>query len=201
MNYLLIALIWAAYCTLHSYLISTGVTNWMIKRLKNYYAFYRLFYIVISVVLIIPTIQYANQWSSEVIFTYNPPWSIVRKIVMVGALLLFFKAFFFDYDSLSFFGIRQILNFKKKPSEGNSEIKRNGLLGIVRHPMYLALIIYLWSQTFRLSDIVANTVLTLYVIIGTVLEERKLILEFGDSYIRYQNEVPMLIPFTKFRKT
>ena len=48
----------------------------------------------------------------------------------------------------------------------------------------------------RVMDIVANSVLTIYIIIGTVLEERKLVLEFGDTYIRYQREVPMLIPFT-----
>ena len=63
--------------------------------------------------------------------------------------------------------------------------------------MYLALIIYLWSQTFRVADIVVNIVLTIYVIIGTVLEEKKLVLEFGDAYRKYQQEVPMLVPFTK----
>jgi protein-S-isoprenylcysteine O-methyltransferase Ste14 len=111
---------------------------------------------------------------------------------------MFFWAFFFNYDSLSFFGIRQILNLGKEkkinPQEG---IKRNGLLGIMRHPMYLALIIYLWCQTFRVVDIVINSLLTIYVIVGTMLEERKLVLEFGDEYIKYKKEVPMLIPFTK----
>jgi protein-S-isoprenylcysteine O-methyltransferase Ste14 len=117
---------------------------------------------------------------------------------MFGALLIFFWAFFFNYDSLSFFGIRQILNCGK----GNKiiltgEIKKNGLLGVIRHPMYFTLIIYLWCQTFRLTDIVVNTLLTIYVIIGTKLEERKLVLEFGEAYIKYQQEVPMLIPFLK----
>lgn len=46
-------------------------------------------------------------------------------------------------------------------------------------------------------DIVINVVLTVYVIVGTKLEERKLVLEYGDRYIKYQREVPMLIPFTK----
>ena len=63
--------------------------------------------------------------------------------------------------------------------------------------MYLALIIYLWCQTFRVVDIVTNTLLTIYVIIGTILEEKKLVLEFGNTYVKYQKEVPMLIPFTK----
>jgi protein-S-isoprenylcysteine O-methyltransferase Ste14 len=113
---------------------------------------------------------------------------------------MFFWAFFFNYDSLSFFGIRQIINFGKiKEINSPEELKRKGLLGITRHPMYLALIIFLWCQTFRVTDIVVNTVLTIYVIIGTLLEEKKLILEFGDTYLKYQKEVPMLIPFTNWR--
>jgi protein-S-isoprenylcysteine O-methyltransferase Ste14 len=48
-----------------------------------------------------------------------------------------------------------------------------------------------------MADIVVNAILTIYVVIGTVLEEKKLVLEFGDAYRKYQQEVPMLIPFTK----
>jgi len=63
--------------------------------------------------------------------------------------------------------------------------------------LYFGLILYLWCQTFSLTDIVINIVLTIYIIIGTYLEEKKLVLEFGEPYIKYQHEVPMLIPFTK----
>ena len=42
MKYLLIALMWIGYCSLHSYLISIRFTNLMTRLLKNYYAFYRL---------------------------------------------------------------------------------------------------------------------------------------------------------------
>jgi methanethiol S-methyltransferase len=200
MKYFLIVLIWTGYCALHSYLISTGFTKLMMHRLKSYYAFYRLFYVLISIVLLYPVLRYTGHLQSEVIITYQPPWSVVRYVLVICSLLIFFKAFIFDYDALSFFGIRQILNFKKKkkinPEEG---IKKSGLLGIIRHPMYFALIVFLWCQTFKLSDLVANIVLTAYIIIGTILEERKLVLEFGASYVQYQNEVPMLIPFTKFK--
>ena len=199
MNYLLIALAWTGYCSLHSYLISIRFTAVMKHILKGYYAFYRLFYVLISIVLLFPVFNYTGQLESEVIITYHPPWSIVRYALIICSLLIFFKAFFFDYDSLSFLGIRQLLNFRKKLINQEEGIKKNGLLGVVRHPMYFAVIIYLWCQTFRLSDIAANAVLTAYVLIGTILEERKLVLEFGDSYIQYQKEVPMLIPFTKFK--
>jgi len=63
--------------------------------------------------------------------------------------------------------------------------------------MYLSLMIILWCQIFTISDIVVNTVLTVYILIATRLEEKKLVLEFGDAYIKYQQQVPMLIPFLK----
>jgi methanethiol S-methyltransferase len=195
-NYLLVVIIWTAYCALHSFLISIRFTALMTRLLKKYYAFYRLFYVVISFALLVPLIRFTRELKSPVVMTYNSPLSVVRYVLMSGALLLFFWAFFFDYDSFSFFGIRQILNFAKpKTAAPPKELKRNGLLGMVRHPMYFALILYLWCQTFRMMDLVINTLLTLYVLIGTWLEERKLVLEFGEAYLRYQRQVPMLIPF------
>ncbi len=198
MEYLVLALMWIGYCSLHSFLISIRFTNLMTRLLKNYFAFYRIFFVSISIILLIPLIIYTGQLDDKVIITYSLPLNVVRYILISGSLLIFFWAFFFNYDFLSFFGIRQILKFGKieitNPSE---EVKKNGLLGIIRHPMYLALIIYLWCQTFSISDIIVNTVLTVYIIIGTMLEEKKLVSEFGDTYVRYQQEVPMLIPFSK----
>lgn len=196
MDYLLIASMWIAYCLLHSFLISTSFTNLMTRLLKDYYAFYRMFFVIISVVLLIPLIGYTNQLDNNIIITYGLPLNIIRYTLTLGSLLMFFWAFFFDYDSLSFFGIRQIMNFGKKINPPG-ELKRDGLLGVVRHPMYFALIVYLWCQVFTMSDIIVNIVLTVYVIMGTIIEEKKLILEFGDAYVKYQQEVPMLIPFIK----
>jgi protein-S-isoprenylcysteine O-methyltransferase Ste14 len=198
MDYLLIAVMWIAYCLLHSFLISTGFTNLLTRLLKNYYAFYRIFFVTISLALLIPLIRYTDQLDSNIIITYSPFLNNLRYILILGSLSMFFWAFFFDYDSLSFFGIRQILNFgKAKKINPPEDLKRNGLLGVVRHPMYFALIVYLWCQTFTVTGIIVNIVLTFYIIMGTIIEEKKLVLEFGDTYLKYQREVPMLIPFTK----
>jgi methanethiol S-methyltransferase len=196
MDHLLVVLLWGAYCAVHSYLISTGFTNFLVRLLKKYHAFYRLFYVLFSLVLLIPLIQYTDRLESVSIISDGPVLNLVRIVLATGSLAMFFWAFFFNYDSLSFFGIRQIMNFgKTEPS--SKEINRSGVLGIIRHPMYLALIIYLWSQTHRLIDLYLNLALTVYVIIGTLLEEKKLVSEFGEAYVKYQQEVPMLIPFTK----
>lgn len=200
MKYLLIAFLWAAYCSLHSFLISTRFTKLMTRLLNTYYAFYRLFYVLLSLILLVPLINVTAHADNKILITYPLPLNIIRYILISGSLIIFSWPFFFNYDSLSFFGIRQILNFGKK-NNSSKEIKKNGFLGIIRHPMYFALIIYLWYQTFRVADLVVNTLLTIYIIIGTLLEERKLVLEFGDSYIKYQHEVPMLIPFIRPRIT
>lgn len=90
------------------------------------------------------------------------------------------------------------MNFgKTKETNSEEKIKKNGLLGIVRHPMYFALIIFLLVNFNSDVDIIVNSLLIIYVIIGTILEEKKLVLQFGENYIKYQQEVPMLIPFIK----
>ena len=198
MEYFFICGLWTAYCVLHSFLISPSFTKFISGLLKKYYAFYRLFYVLSSLILLIWLIDYSSQFDNEIIISYTSPLSVIRYALMYGSLLLFFWAFFFNYDSLSFFGIRQILNFGKVLTINHDmSIKRNGLLGVIRHPMYLALIIFLWSSIFTVIDLIINILLTFYVIIGTILEEKKLVLEFGDAYKKYKQEVPMLIPFIK----
>jgi protein-S-isoprenylcysteine O-methyltransferase Ste14 len=44
-----------------------------------------------------------------------------------------------------------------------------------------------------------NLVLSLYLIIGAFLQERKLVLEFGDGYRQYQDRVSMLFPWKWIR--
>jgi hypothetical protein len=113
MGYLLITSMWIAYCFLHSFLVSTSFTNLLARSLKNYYAFYRIFFVSLSLILLIPLIRYTDQLDSNIFITYSPLLNIVRYMLILGSLLMFFCAFFIDYDSLSFFGIRQILGLRE----------------------------------------------------------------------------------------
>src|SRR3989339_2122642 len=141
MKYLLVSLLWIGYCVLHSFLISIRFTNLMDRLLKKYYAFYRLFYVLVSVFTLIPIIKY-TALDNNVIIVYGQYLNILRYILMSGSLLMFFWAFFIDHDSLHFFGVRQMLTFgKTKETKPSNEIKRSGFLGIVRHPMYFAVTI------------------------------------------------------------
>jgi protein-S-isoprenylcysteine O-methyltransferase Ste14 len=87
-------------------------------------------------------------------------------------------------------------------SQTRQPLVRDGLYGIVRHPVYLSAI--LWGIPYAL---IVNYVGT-YVLFAaalpvfyaiTALEERELVDRFGESYRQYQREVPRLIP--RWRKT
>ncbi len=200
MTMVLIALLWAAYCALHSFLISITVTELVSRIGTRYYAFYRLFYVVISFVLLVPLIRYTTAMEGPDIVPGGEVLSIIRFVLTWGAVLIFSWTFLFEYDPLSFFGIRQImLMVTPRDAAAPPELRKNGLLGIVRHPMYFALFVFLWAGTHSLANIVVNIVLSVYIVIGTRLEERKLVLEFGEAYVRYQREVPMLLPFGRMR--
>ncbi len=65
----------------------------------------------------------------------------------------------------------------------------------VRHPLYLCTLLLLWS-TPRLStdQLLFNVLWTAWIVVGTKLEERDLLVGFGKTYRRYQRHIPMLIP-------
>ena len=100
------------------------------------------------------------------------------------------------YCMLHFLGIKQVLQGRAgnaMPDTG--ELDSSGILGIIRHPWYLAVFILLWAQDLNLAKVIINLVLSAYLLIGTLLEERKLVLEFDEQYKRYQRRVSMFIPF------
>lgn len=66
---------------------------------------------------------------------------------------------------------------------------------LVRHPIYLGTLILLWAvPAMSLGHLIFSAGLSAYTLLGAWLEERDLAAQFGESYRRYQAEVPMLLP-------
>lgn len=99
--------------------------------------------------------------------------------------------------------LRKIYNTStntKNPQEGqHTETKplnlTKGPYRYVRHPNYFFCLAMIWScPKLTLDRLLYNVLWTSYVIAGTILEERDLIVHFGEPYKEYQRSVPMLIP-------
>jgi protein-S-isoprenylcysteine O-methyltransferase Ste14 len=70
----------------------------------------------------------------------------------------------------------------------------------IRHPLYFFMIVLIWSAPDVSSDrLLFNAIWTLWIVLGSYLEERDLVVEFGERYHQYQRTVPMLFPW-RFRR-
>jgi protein-S-isoprenylcysteine O-methyltransferase Ste14 len=102
-------------------------------------------------------------------------------------------------DFLYFIGVRQVIRHKKGEPESDDEtLIRDGIYGRVRHPLYLGSILVLWGEPYLVSarnGLIIVILSTLYFYLGSMLEERRMVRQFGDEYRRYQREVPRLFPF------
>ena len=120
-------------------------------------------------------------------------------LLLVAAILLFFFGGR-HYDVSQLLGIKQIKEgTSSKAITDSGELDSSGVLGITRHPWYLATILLIWARQLDASAIFINVILTSYLIVGTYLEEKKLVREFGEKYLIYQKSVPMLIPYKWLR--
>jgi protein-S-isoprenylcysteine O-methyltransferase Ste14 len=66
---------------------------------------------------------------------------------------------------------------------------------IVRHPLYVGWIVVFWATpTMTAAHAFFALVTTAYILVAIQLEERDLVSQYGKSYERYREQVPMLIP-------
>ena len=112
--------------------------------------------------------------------------------------LLSLAGFFWGTRALGHFdpfGLRPIsLSLRGRKPEPMPFVVR-GPYRWVRHPLYLFMLLMIWSCADLTSDrLLFNALWTIWILVGTRLEERDLIAEFGDTYRDYQDRVPMLIP-------
>ncbi len=75
------------------------------------------------------------------------------------------------------------------------DLVARGAYRYVRHPLYLFMLLLIWSSPRLTTDqLLFNVLWTVWIVVATRLEERDLAADFGDGYRRYQRTVPMLIP-------
>ncbi|MCF8068124.1 MAG: hypothetical protein K9L30_06020 [Desulfobacterales bacterium] len=198
MKYFYLIIFWIAWCTLHSAMISISVTGYLKIKLGDDYRFYRLIFNIIALLTFIPIAFYGYSIHEIAIFTWNGFFNILRFIFITLAALLFYAGAR-QYDILQFTGIRQAQsgNSSGRMMSESGNMNISGVLGITRHPWYLGAIIIIWSAagTLYLSTLITNIVLTIYLIVGANLEEKKLIKEIGIPYEKYRKKVSMLFPY------
>ncbi len=199
MDYLLLASLWIVWCVVHSGMISVTATEFFKRRLRGHYRFYRLFYNVLAVATIIPVLLYARSLHEHVLFRWEG-YLIVFQVLLLTLAGLLALAGARHYDMLQLLGLRQIMTGASHGVLSESgKLDASGILAVTRHPWYLAAIILIWAdyRSLTMATLITNLILTVYLVVGTILEERKLVIELGEEYRQYQRQVPMLLPWKR----
>lgn len=97
------------------------------------------------------------------------------------------------------FGLAQIVNNLKNRKTPNPKFQTNYFYKLVRHPIMLGFLIAFWATpVMTFGHLLFSIVTTLYIFVAVkYLEEKDLRKSIGEEYKSYQQEVPMIIPFTK----
>jgi protein-S-isoprenylcysteine O-methyltransferase Ste14 len=198
LQYLILALAWTAYCALHSAMISETVTGCLRRRLGDSFRFYRLFFNSVAILTLIPVLRYAHSLRQEPFFRWEGAW-LVPHYLLLGCGIVLFVAGGRHYSFGQFAGISQLRGAASGGIGAGGAIDSNGVLGLIRHPWYTAVLLLLWAGDLDLAALAGNAVLTVYIFAGTYLEERKLVHEFGEAYRSYQRRVSMFVPLNWIR--
>jgi len=194
---LVIILLFAVYSAIHSYLASLEVKKSIRKNFGDRIAFYRLGYNIFAIVSLYLIYEVAPK-PHIIIYDLPQPLDIIILIPQFIALIGVFWSF--KYICVrEFFGLSQIKRYFN--NEYNSEIDEeltlsfSGLYKYTRHPVYLFSILFLgFRPTMDLFYLTLFFFLVAYFYIGSVYEERKMIIHFGEEYIKYQIAVPRIFP-------
>jgi protein-S-isoprenylcysteine O-methyltransferase Ste14 len=119
---------------------------------------------------------------------------IILAVVVYGGLHSLLAGVL-QTDAFSFIGFR--LLFQPTPSLTHDEgpLVTRGFYRWVRHPLYTCGLLFIWlSPVMTQNFLILYLCLTLYIVVGANLEERKLIRRFGQAYLDYRSHTPMFIP-------
>jgi protein-S-isoprenylcysteine O-methyltransferase Ste14 len=193
----LIILAVLVYGLLHSLLASLGVKSlarrWFGPLVDR---FYRLGYNIFASLSLLPILALPALLPDQTLYIVPYPWILMTAAIQ-GLAILGLIIGLLQTGPWSFFGLQQLS--RPQPVAAQKLIIR-GLYRWVRHPLYTTSLILIWLTPIMTVNLLALIVgLSLYLVIGAHVEERKLALEFGQTYREYQKRTPMLIP-GPFRK-
>lgn len=179
-----LALAWAAYGAIHSLTAAHAVKDWVAARWPRLAARYRLAYNAVAVLLLAPVLALHWAASGEALWRWPGLAGHVSTGIAVVAAALFAWTLRW-YDGAAFLGLR---------ATGPERFTISPLHRHVRHPWYCLALLVLWTRDMDAALLVSAACVTAYLMVGSRLEDRKLIAEFGAPYRRYAARVPGLLP-------
>lgn len=190
-----LSILWICWCALHSLLISAPVNDWLQRKGGVVRGTHRIAYSLFSVLTLIPLLWYQYSLPQEVVFSWSGWLRIPQAMLLLYALIMLYGGYRV-YNIGHLLGFSQWQSWRQGIKNPALPFSCEGVLRYVRHPWYSSGLPILWTVgPITDANLLTRIILSLYLVIGTLLEERKLLQELGESYRSYCRQVPMLIPW------
>ncbi len=181
-----------AFAVQHSVMARPGFKAWWTRLVPKHVE--RSTYVLFSSLILLGIFWF---WTpiNMTAWTVNSPWlrAMIWGVFALGWLVVLTSTFMIDHFDL--FGLRQVYHYLNGQGPRPPEFKKHFFYGLVRHPIMSGFIIAFWAApTMTAGHLLFAAATTGYILIGTRLEERDLVVALGERYQEYQRKVPALVP-------
>ncbi|MEZ4517569.1 MAG: isoprenylcysteine carboxylmethyltransferase family protein [Chloroflexota bacterium] len=164
---------------------------------RAYEGLYRLLYNLFSLAtFLLVMVALAAVVPNRLLYSVPMPYRLIN-FALQGIGLVGLAYALWQTDIFSFAGVRQFWRYLtgEEIVEAQPRFITTGAYGVVRHPLYLFSLLFLWANPdMTLQSLVLYLYVTIYFYIGSIYEERRLAAVFGDAYATYRDRVPRFLP-------
>ncbi len=185
-------LAWLAYFGLHSLLASLGAKRWVAARYPQLMPAYRLGFNAVAVIGLIPVAWLVWRHPGPMLWQWIG-WQAWVANGLALAAIAGFVASTRDYDSGEFLGLRQ-WRLGNRSVEDQERFHISDFHRYVRHPWYFFSLVLVWTRDMDAATLISALLISAYLVVGSRLEESKLLVYHGERYRRYMKRVAGLVP-------
>ena len=183
--------LWLLFGVQHSLMARTPFKHW-IGRVAPFLS-ERTLYVFSSALLTLALVLLWQPLGRSVWNLRFPLSLLVEGIGILGFLLAAISSTLID--GLDLLGLRRPLLALKGRRYTPPPLVTPLFYRVIRHPIQMGVILLLWGTAHMSADRLFMAICgTFYILIALPLEEKDLVAVHGDSYRRYRERVPRLIP-------
>lgn len=176
----------------HSVMARQGFKQWLTRFIPE--AAERSTYVLVSNLAFLLLFWQWQPMGGVIWAVKSPAASLVLQgILVLGFLIVLVASFLINHFDL--FGMRQVTLFLQGKPYTQLPFNKPFFYKYVRHPLYCGWLLFFWgTPVMTAAHLFLAVMTTAYIFVAIQLEERDLIRLHGTAYLKYKEEVPMILP-------
>jgi len=194
MDHIAYSLLWFAFGIGHSLLSGAGAKRAFAAWLGPAYrlAFNIFASLHFAITWYLGLVWLGGGQSAPLLF---PAWVDMARLLIAGAGFVVVLLALRTYDLGRFSGLTQLRHPESAEETPEAEpLLIQGPHRLVRHPLYSGVFLFIWGIVDTEFSLATAVWVSLYLVIGSRFEERRLARLYGRAYETYRADVPAFVP-------